>query len=97
MRITLAYPHDGHDPDETIEIEDRRGRAMIQNGVARPAPEVEPDETWKVDEVKSWLADHPEVDATGATTKAQFLAAIAASKTRAPNPAGDGTTEGDAA
>ncbi len=96
MRITLAYPYDGHDPDETIEIDDRRGRAMISNGVARPAPALEPDDSWKVADLRSFASTNS-IDLGGASTKADILAALAADKTRAPNPAGDGTTEGDAA
>lgn len=42
MHITLAYPYDGHAPDETIEVADETGRQMIYDGVARLP--VHPDE-----------------------------------------------------
>lgn len=35
MRITLAYPYEGHAPDETIEVDDDVGRQMVRDGVAR--------------------------------------------------------------
>lgn len=35
MRVTLAYPFEGHDPDETIEVDDAAGRTMIRDGLAR--------------------------------------------------------------
>lgn len=41
MRVTLAYPFDGHEPDETIEVDDSVGRTLIRDGFAR-APEHTP-------------------------------------------------------
>lgn len=37
MRITLAYPYEGHKPDDTIEIPDAEGQTLIFDGWARPA------------------------------------------------------------
>jgi len=37
VRITLAYPYENHQPDETIEVADDVGRQMIRDGYARPA------------------------------------------------------------
>jgi len=37
LKIDLAYPYDGHQPDETIEVDDDVGRQMIRDGYARPA------------------------------------------------------------
>lgn len=37
MHVTLAYPFEGHDPDETIEVDDPVGQDLIRDGRARPA------------------------------------------------------------
>lgn len=37
MRVTLAYPFDGHQPDETIELPDPLGRRLVREGRARHA------------------------------------------------------------
>lgn len=37
MKVTLAYPIDGHEPDETIDVDDERGRTLLRDGFARPA------------------------------------------------------------
>ena len=37
MRITLAYPHDGHEPDDTIDVDDEVGRRLVHDGRARLA------------------------------------------------------------
>jgi hypothetical protein len=37
MRVTLAYPWDGHDPDETVEVDNATGRRLLRDGKARPA------------------------------------------------------------
>lgn len=42
MNITLAIPTDGHNADETIEVDDDRGRQLIADGWARPADEAPP-------------------------------------------------------
>lgn len=42
MLITLAYPWNGHDPDETVEVDDRTGRKLIRYGKARPADPTPP-------------------------------------------------------
>lgn len=42
MRITLAYPYEGHAPDETIDLDDREARRLLSSGRARlPAPELD--------------------------------------------------------
>lgn len=41
IRVTLAYPYEGHAPDETIELDDPTARRLIREGRARaatPAP-----------------------------------------------------------
>lgn len=42
MRITLAYPYQGHQPDETIEVSDAEGQTLIGDGWARTA-DADPD------------------------------------------------------
>lgn len=37
MKVTLAYPYDGHQPDETVEVEDAVGLQLISDGHARHA------------------------------------------------------------
>lgn len=37
MRVTLAYPYDGHEPDETIDVDDELGRRLVREGRARLA------------------------------------------------------------
>lgn len=37
MRVTLAYPYEGHEPDETIEVDDDEGRRLLTTGHARKA------------------------------------------------------------
>lgn len=41
MRVTLAYPYEGHAPDETIEVPDPVGAQLIHDGLAR-TPDGEP-------------------------------------------------------
>ena len=38
MRIELAYPYDGHDADETIEVSAAVARNLVESGRARKAP-----------------------------------------------------------
>lgn len=33
--VTLAYPYDGHDPDDTIEVDEAEARQLIADGRAR--------------------------------------------------------------
>lgn len=37
MRIALAYPFDGHGPDDEIEVDADLGRQLIGDGRARPS------------------------------------------------------------
>lgn len=37
MRVELAYPYDGHAPDETVELPTDVARSLISDGRARPA------------------------------------------------------------
>lgn len=38
MKVTLAYPiEDLGAPDQTVEVDERRGRSLIRDGLARPA------------------------------------------------------------
>ena len=76
MRITLAYPFENHDPDETIDVGPEVGKRLIRDGRARRAAET-------VDELKQYAAEAG-IDLRGATRKADIESAIeAAEKTRA--------------
>lgn len=80
IRITLAYPYEGHDPDTTITVDEATGRRMVREGWARHA-EVGPDS--KVADLKAY-ADKHGIDVTGLRSKAEYLAAIeTAEQTRA--------------
>ena len=35
MKVTLSMPYEGHEPDETIDVEGRTGRDLIRFGWAR--------------------------------------------------------------
>lgn len=35
MLVQLAYPHEGHEPDEVIEVDADTGRDMVRDGLAR--------------------------------------------------------------
>lgn len=35
MRIQLAYPWEGHNPDDVVDVDDQQGRTMIREGLAR--------------------------------------------------------------
>lgn len=37
MKITLAYRWNGYAPDETIEVDDRTGKQLVNDGKARVA------------------------------------------------------------
>lgn len=44
MKVTLAVPFDGHQPDETIEVDDATGRRLLHDGFARrPVESPTPD------------------------------------------------------
>lgn len=35
MKVTLAHPYDGHEPDKTVDVPDREARNLISDGFAR--------------------------------------------------------------
>lgn len=41
MKITLAYPYEGHDPDDTIDVDEGTARELVNDGKARYATEDE--------------------------------------------------------
>jgi hypothetical protein len=60
MLVTLAYPHDGHAPNETIEVTDALGAQMIRDGLAR-VPDLEhgdpvPEAPAKNAPTEEWVA-----------------------------------------
>ena len=34
-QVTLAYPYEGHQPDETIEVDATTAHTLIRDGIAR--------------------------------------------------------------
>lgn len=40
MFVQLAYPWQGHQTDEVLEVGEATGRRLIKDGNARPAPEI---------------------------------------------------------
>lgn len=80
MKITLAYPYEGHAPDTTITVDDAVGRRMIRDGRARHA-DIGPGS--KVADLRAY-AEKNQIDLAGARSKADILTAIArAEQTRA--------------
>lgn len=78
MLVTLAYPHEGHQPDETIEVDDATGRQLVRDGQARlPEPSVLDD--MRADDLRAYAAEH-RIDLAGATKKADMAAAIRAAE-----------------
>lgn len=92
MLIQLAYPYDGHEPDDTIEVDDQTGRTLVRDGVAR-LPGV--NDHRSVAELRQLAADRG-VDLGGATRKADIVAALDAAggltvtpSSTTPAPAGN--------
>ena len=98
MLITLAYPHFLGMPDETVEVDDEVGRALVRDGVARlPCPDVLDGMT--VPELRAYATDHG-IDLGDATRKADIAAAIrdaekASIPPQSPITPVTGTNEGD--
>lgn len=98
MRITLAWHHDGHGPDETIEVADAVGRQLLRDGFARP-PDSDDLDGRTVAQLREYAAGQA-IDLAGAKKKPQIVAAIrAAEKARTSPittlaPAGDETQGG---
>lgn len=85
MKITLAYPFEGHAPDETIELPADQARQMVRDGQARaalPADEdtlaalAHPADARTVAELRTYAADHG-IDVTGVSRRADLLALVA--------------------
>lgn len=56
-RVTLAYRWEGHEPDETVEVDDATAVQLVRDGVARPA---EPDQLAPDAPTPPITADHEE-------------------------------------
>lgn len=85
MLITLAYPHDGHVPGDTIEVGDDLGANMIRDGLARLPDSVE-DALGGIAELRDYAAQN-DIDLTGLRSKADIAAAIrSAEELRATTP-----------
>lgn len=92
MKIVLAYPYEGHDPDDEIDVDETVGRRMISEGFAR-----HPEQT--VAELRQYAKDAG-INLRGASKRDEIEAAIqAAEKTRASKTTtvlpDTGTTEGE--
>lgn len=35
MKVTLAYPYEGHEPDDTVDLPDADARRLLSDGKAR--------------------------------------------------------------
>lgn len=98
MLITLAYPHDGHASDETIDVDPAVGRQMVRDGYARlPDPDVLDGLT--VEQLTAYAADNG-LDVGAARKKADVIDAIRAAEAARVPPSTPitplpGTTEGD--
>lgn len=60
MKVTLAMPFDGHQPDDTIDVDDVTGRDLLRSGWARTAAEA-PQEPPAVDPDPEPVEDDAEV------------------------------------
>lgn len=44
MRVTLAYPLDGHQPDETVVLPEDEARQLVHDGLARLVDDASPEQ-----------------------------------------------------
>lgn len=72
MKIILAYPYEGHQPDETIEVDAAVGKRLIREGRARRAADTVP-------ELKEYAAEAG-IPLKGATRKAEIESAVEAAE-----------------
>lgn len=100
MRITLAYPFEGHAPDETIELDDWLARRLLHGGRARvpdaeaaapPAtvalltvPEIKALRRLNVDQLRAFAAEN-EIYLGDSQLKKEMLAVIEATPVRVPH------------
>lgn len=84
MRVELAYPYEGHEPDEIIEVDRQTGRNLVSAGRARPAADA-PDKSWTVDDLVAYLDTHG-IPLPARNTKAALLAAIGETTAPPTNP-----------
>lgn len=47
MKVTLAYPWEDHQPDQTVDVDDETGRTLLRDGFARPADGEPPGQPWQ--------------------------------------------------
>lgn len=93
MLVTLAYPYQGHQPDETVDLPPNEARRLLRDGYARPAGTGELQGR-TVAELRSYAAEHG-IDLAGTNRKADIVAAIdaAESSTSTRRPPGDNPEE----
>lgn len=86
MKITLAYPYEGHAPDETIDLPADQARQMVIDGLARPTLPADeettaalsrPTDNRTVAELRAYAAERG-IDLAGATRRADIAALVGA-------------------
>lgn len=92
MRIVLAYPFEGHAPDEIIDAERAVARKLLNSGRARVAPDVvaaaapvTPLTKMTVKELKAYAAEHSIGIAPHVRKRLDIAEAIRAAQTREPS------------
>ncbi len=59
MRIVLAYPYEGHEPDETVDLEPVEARRLLRAGRARlPVVDDEPSVRLSKADVTAYATEH---------------------------------------
>lgn len=86
MRITLAYPYEGHAPDDTIELDDTDARRLLRDGKAR-LPE---HDAMTVAELREYAAAQG-IYIAGLSRKAEISEAIEAAEKISVSPTTDVT------
>lgn len=88
MKIELAYPFEGHAPDETVDLPADQARQMVIDGLARPALPADeettaaltrPTDNRTVAELRAYAAERG-IDLTGASRRADIAALIGAAE-----------------
>lgn len=82
MRVTLAYPYDGHGPDATINVDEPIGRRLIRDGLARHPEDLD---GMTLPELRDY-AERNGIDLEDVTKKTDVRAAIDAAQTASLTP-----------
>lgn len=60
MRVTLAYPYDGHQPDDTVDLPDHDALNLLRDGRARLPTSQTGAAGGSVDDIKTYVGDDPD-------------------------------------